>query len=130
MAKERGAGADGFEDGGVDVAELRGGLNGLRTWLAGLVFEAGGVAGVLRGGGVGCEAGGDDDVVFLPRSEVFDFEAEAWSEIGELFVESGSDSGDCDVEWRVRALGGWFGDPDLLWFVWRAGAEERENLKR
>ncbi len=45
--EERGAGADGFEDGGVDVAELRGGLNAAYV-ACGLGFEAGGVSGVLR----------------------------------------------------------------------------------
>ncbi len=42
---------------------------------------------------------------FLSGVEVFDFEAEAWSEIGELFVESGSDSGDGDVEGASAFVG-------------------------
>ncbi len=41
--EEWGAGMDGFEDGWVDVAELGGGLDGSGL-VAGLVFEAGGVA--------------------------------------------------------------------------------------
>jgi hypothetical protein len=45
--EERSAGADGFEDGGVDVAELRGGLNAAYV-ACGLGFEAGGVSSVLR----------------------------------------------------------------------------------
>ena len=42
------AGANGFEDCGVDLAALRGGLNSacIACWLG---FEAGGVARVLRG---------------------------------------------------------------------------------
>jgi len=41
-----GAGADGFEDRGVDVAQLRRGLNAAYV-ACGLGFEAGGVAGAL-----------------------------------------------------------------------------------
>ena len=122
--EEWGAGADGFEDGRVDVAELRdgGGFAGLGAAYSGcaagsgggLGFEAGGVAGVLSCGGVGSEAGGDDDVVFFSGGEVFDFEAEAWAEVGELFVECGCDAGDGDAECAGAFVGGWLGDPDFF----------------
>ena len=60
------------------------------------------------------EAGGDDDVVFFSGGEVFDFEAEARGEIGELFVECGRDAGDGDVECAGALVGGRFGDPDFF----------------
>ena len=67
------------------------------------------------------EAGGDDDVVFFPGSEVFDLDAETWAEGGELFVECGCDAGDGDAEGMGAFVGGRFGDPDFFGFAWRAG---------
>ena len=93
--------ADGFEDGRVDVAELVGRLDGSGL-VAGLVFETGGVAGVLCPGGGCSEAGGDDDVVFFPLREVADFEPEAWGEIGELFMECGGVPETATVRERPR----------------------------
>ena len=97
------------------LRRVRDGLLRVRCWAGGgLGFEAGGVAGVLCCGGLRGEAGGDDDVVFFAGGEVFDFESEAWSEIGELFVQCGCDSGDCDAECACAFVGRWFGDPDFF----------------
>ncbi len=68
---------------------------------------------------------------FLPGSEVFDFEAEAWGEIGELFVECGCDAGDGDAERSGTFVGGRLGDPDFfrLSGEWCGGEGELEAVE-